>query len=152
MHLLVVEGDLQLADVARRGLTRDGQTVGVCADGSDALLQARLREYDGIVLDIMLPGLNGIEICRRLRAGGVTTPILLLTARDGVDDIVEGLGVGADDYLTKPFAFRELRARLQSVMRRASGSASPRLHAGDLILDPASIASHSARFTSRPPG
>lgn len=135
MRVLVVEDDRQLADVVRRGLERDGQTVEVCDSGSDALLQAQLGDYDGIVLDIMLPGQSGLEVCRRLRADAITTPILMLTARDSVDDIVAGLEAGADDYLTKPFAFRELRARLQSIMRRASGSASSALRAGDLVVD-----------------
>lgn len=136
VHLLIVEDDPQLADVVRRGLEREGQSVDVCDNGDDALFKAQLGGYDGIVLDVMLPGADGFEVCRRLRADRLTLPILLLTARDTVDDVVEGLEAGADDYLTKPFAFRELRARLQSVMRRASGSASPELQAGDLVLDP----------------
>jgi DNA-binding response OmpR family regulator len=135
MHLLVVEDDSQLADVVRRGLVRDGQSVDVCANGDDAVLQAELRTYDGIILDLMLPGRNGLDVCRQLRNDGVTTPILILTARDTVDDVVAGLEAGADDYLTKPFAFRELRARLQSIMRRAAGAASSQLQAGDLVLD-----------------
>jgi DNA-binding response OmpR family regulator len=135
LHLLIVEDDIQLADVVRRGLARDGQTADVCANGDDAVLQAELNEYDGIILDVMLPGLNGLEVLRHLRAGGITTPILMLTARDSVEDVVAGLEAGADDYLTKPFAFRELRARLQSIMRRASGSASSQLQAGDIVVD-----------------
>jgi DNA-binding response OmpR family regulator len=135
MHLLVVEDDPQLASVVARGLARDGQTADVCSDGNDAVLQAELVAYDGIVLDVMLPGQSGLEVCRQLRAKGVTSPILILTDRDTVDDIVAGLEAGADDYVTKPFAFRELRARLQSILRRASGVASPTLQAGDLVLD-----------------
>lgn len=135
MHLLIVEDDPQLADVLRRGLLRDGQTSDICEDGDDAVLQAEVRAYDGIVLDVMLPGRNGLEVCRQLRADGLTTPILLLTARDSVDDIVAGLEAGADDYLTKPFAFRELRARLHSIMRRAAGAASSQLEVGDLVVD-----------------
>ena len=135
MHILVVEDDAQLADVVRRGLERDGQSVDVCDDGDNAVLQAELRGYDGIILDLMLPGANGLDICRRLRNDGMTTPILILTARDTVDDVVAGLEAGADDYLTKPFAFRELRARLQSIMRRAAGAASSQLRSGDLVLD-----------------
>jgi DNA-binding response OmpR family regulator len=130
-----VEDDRQLADVVRRGLERDGQSVDVCGDGDDAVLQAELRGYDAIILDLMLPGANGLDICRRLRGDGFTTPILILTARDTVDDVVAGLEAGADDYLTKPFAFRELRARLQSIMRRSAGAASSRLQSGDLVLD-----------------
>jgi DNA-binding response OmpR family regulator len=135
LHLLIVEDDIQLADVVRRGLARDGQTADVCANGDDAVLQVELNEYDGIILDVMLPDLNGLEVLRHLRAGGITTPILMLTARDSVEDVVAGLEAGADDYLTKPFAFRELRARLQSIMRRASGSASSQLQAGDIVVD-----------------
>lgn len=135
MHLLIVEDDPRLADVVHRGLARDGHTADLCENGDDALLQAELQSYDGIILDIMLPGQNGLDVCRQLRVDGFMTPILLLTARDGVDDIVAGLEAGADDYLTKPFAFRELRARLHSIMRRASGSASSTLQAGDLELD-----------------
>lgn len=138
MNLLIVEDDRHLADVLRRGLARDGQSADICTHGDDALLQAELNNYDAIVLDLMLPGQSGLEVCRQLRARGVTTPILILTARDGVDDIVSGLEAGADDYLTKPFAFRELRARLQSIMRRADGSASSQMQAGDLVVDLAS--------------
>jgi len=135
LHLLIVEDDPKLADIVRRGLVRDGQSADICADGDDAVLQAELNDYDGIILDLMLPGQNGLEVCRQLRADGVTTPILMLTARDDVDDVVAGLEAGADDYLTKPFAFRELRARLQSIMRRASGAASPQLQIGEIMVD-----------------
>jgi DNA-binding response OmpR family regulator len=106
MHLLVVEDDPQLANVVVRGLMRDGQTTDVCTDGVDAVLQAELVAYDGIVLDVMLPGQSGLEVCRQLRAKGINSPILILTARDTVEDIVAGLEAGADDYVTKPFAFR----------------------------------------------
>ena len=119
----------------RRGLTEDGYAVDVHANGADALAQIELTEYDAVVLDIMLPGLDGLAVCHRMRAQKIATPVLMLTARDTVDDIVAGLEVGADDYLTKPFAFRELRARLQSMMRRASGVQSAQLEAGDLTLD-----------------
>jgi DNA-binding response OmpR family regulator len=135
MNLLIVEDDPQLSDALRRGLFRDGHTVDVCHDGEEAMLQLEVRKFDGVVLDIMLPGVDGLEICRRLRAMRITTPILLLTARDSVDDIVAGLEAGADDYVTKPFAFRELRARLHSIMRRAAGAATSQLQTGDLVLD-----------------
>lgn len=135
MHLLIVEDDPQLAGVVARGLGRDGQTADICPDGDDAVLQAELVGYDGIVLDVMLPGQSGLEVCRQLRAKGINSPILMLTARDTVDDIVAGLEAGADDYVTKPFAFREQRARLQSILRRASGTGSSTLEAGDLTLD-----------------
>lgn len=135
MHLLVVEDDPRLADVVRRGLERDGHHVEICDNGDDAVPLIPLREYDAVVLDVMLPGKSGLEVCRELRRDGVTTPVLLLTARDSVDDVVAGLEAGGDDYLTKPFAFPELRARLHSVMRRAAGSASSQLRCGDLVLD-----------------
>lgn len=135
MRVLVVEDDRGLADVLLRGLSEEGYVVDLTEDGNSALHQARAVAYDAIVLDVMLPGKSGIEVCRELRAGGATTPILMLTARDTVDDTVDGLEAGADDYLTKPFAFREFRARLQSVMRRGGASLSPTLAAGDLVLD-----------------
>lgn len=135
MQVLVVEDDRHLADVLRRGLTEDGYVVDVCTNGRDALEQAEVTSYDAIVLDIMLPVVDGLELCRRLRGRDVTAPIIMVTARDSVDDIVAGLEAGADDYVTKPFAFRELRARLQSVMRRAGGATTPQLRVGDLVLD-----------------
>lgn len=135
MRLLIVEDDPHLADVVRRGLGRDGHQVEVCGDGDDAVLQIGLRDYDAVVLDVMLPGKNGIDVCREVRADGATVPILFLTARDHMDDVVAGLEAGGDDYVTKPFAFPELRARLHSIMRRAAGSASSQLWAGDLVLD-----------------
>src|SRR5947209_14704979 len=104
MRILIVEDDPRLADVLRRGLEEDGHDVDISPDGTDAL-ERPLDRYDGIVLDVMLPGRSGIEVCRELRARGVTTPVLMLTARDTVDDTVVGLEAGADDYLTKPFAF-----------------------------------------------
>lgn len=134
MRLLIVEDDPLLADVVRRGVTRDGHTSDTCVRGDDVLLQAKLYTYDATVLDIMLPGIDGIEICRRLRVGESTIPIVSLTARNTVDDIVAGREAGADDYITKPFAFRELRARLHSVVRRAAGSPTSQLRAGDLVL------------------
>jgi two-component system OmpR family response regulator len=135
MRVLVVEDDRNLSDVLRRGLTEDGYAVDVCEDGERAVYQAATGDYDGIVLDIMLPGKDGLAVCRELRAAGTTTPILMLTARDTVDDTVTGLEAGADDYLRKPFAFRELRARLQAILRRPAGAASSELRAGDLVLD-----------------
>lgn len=135
MQVLMVEDDPRLSDVLRRGLTEEGYGVMSCTNGDEVLVQAELTPFDAIVLDIMLPGMNGLEVCRELRAHGVTTPILLLTARDTVDDVVAGLEAGADDYVTKPFAFRELRARLQSVMRRSAGTPSSQMQAGDVVLD-----------------
>ncbi|MGH2447284.1 MAG: response regulator transcription factor [Chloroflexota bacterium] len=135
MQLLVVEDDRRLADTLRRGLGEEGHAVDVCADGAVALSQVEAFSYDGIVLDVMLPNRNGFEVCKGLRSAGIRTPVLMLTARDTLDDIVRGLEAGADDYLVKPFAFRELRARLQAIMRRAGGSASSEIQAGDLVLD-----------------
>lgn len=135
MRALLVEDDRRLVDILRRGLTEDGYSVDVCLEGKEATLMAESVEYDVIVLDLMLPGKGGLELCRELRSSGVRTPILMLTARDSVDDIVAGLEAGADDYLTKPFAFQELRARLHSIMRRAGGPSSAQLEVGDLLLD-----------------
>src|SRR5215467_2757315 len=105
MRILVVEDDVGMAELLKRGLTRDRHSVDVAADGLDGLERARSQPYDTIVLDVMLPGLDGLGVVRRLRSGGVQTPVLMLTARDGVPDIVRGLDTGADDYLTKPFSF-----------------------------------------------
>ncbi len=135
MRLLVVEDDAGLADVLRRGLAEEGFTVELCARGDEAIMLAESATYDAIILDIMLPGASGIQVCRALRAAGTTTPVLMLTARDTVDDIVTGLEAGADDYLVKPFAFRELRARLLSILRRREGLASPLVTIGGITLD-----------------
>jgi two-component system, OmpR family, response regulator len=146
VRVLVVEDDPNLSDVLRRGLSEAGYAVDVCDDGERAVFQAETVDYDGIVLDIMLPGKDGLTVCRELRAAGATTPILMLTARDTVDDTVMGLEAGADDYLRKPFAFRELRARLQAIIRRPSGSTSLELRAGTLVLD---VARREARLGDR---
>lgn len=137
MRVLVVEDDRRLADVLRRGLSEDGWAVDVVDTGDDAAHYTQSAEYDAIILDIMLPGKSGLQVCREVRARNIPTPILVLTARDTVDDIVAGLEAGADDYLTKPFAFRELQARLQSMTRRATGVMSSTVEAGDLVLDTA---------------
>lgn len=117
-HVLVVEDDPSINSMLRRGLTLEGYSVTIAESGSDALEFARIRAPDLIVLDIMLPELDGVEVCRRLRAAGDSMPILMLTARDEVDDRVAGLDAGADDYLVKPFAFPELLARLRALLRR----------------------------------
>jgi two-component system OmpR family response regulator len=135
VRVLVVEDDRALRAVLTRGLTEEGYAVDVSGDGDMAEMQAQNVEYDGIVLDIMLPGKNGLDVCRELRRNGIMTPILMLTARDTVDDAVAGFDAGADDYLRKPFAFRELRARLQAIIRRPSGTASPQIQVGDLALN-----------------
>jgi two-component system OmpR family response regulator len=137
MRILVVEDELKMAGLLRRGLQEEGHAVDLARTGDDALWMARATEYDAVVLDLMLPGLDGLEVCRRLRGGGVWAPVLMLTARDGVDDRVAGLDAGADDYLPKPFSFAELLARLRALVRRGAGERPAVLQVGDLRLDPA---------------
>ena len=137
MRLLVVEDDLKMAALVRRGLIEDGAAVDVAKNGEDALWMAAATPYDAIVLDVMLPGIDGFETCRRLRADGVWTPVLLLTARDAVEDRVAGLDGGADDYVAKPFSFAELSARLRALVRRGAKERPAMLEVGDLRLDPA---------------
>ncbi len=137
MRVLVVEDEVKMAGLIRRGLREEGMAADVASKGVDALWMAGSTEYDAIVLDVMMPGLDGLETCRRLRADGVFTPVLMLTARDAVEDRVDGLDAGADDYLTKPFAFIELLARLRALSRRGPVERAPILQAGDLHLDPA---------------
>jgi two-component system, OmpR family, response regulator len=138
MRVLVVEDERKLGELLSRGLQEEGYTVDLAHVGEEALWRARSVEYAVIVLDVMLPGADGFEVCRRLREGSVWTPVLLLTARDAVDDRVNGLDAGADDYLTKPFAFEELLARLRALTRRTPVERPTMLEAGDLRLDPAS--------------
>ena len=126
-----------MASLIRRGLTKEGLAVDVAKDGEEALWMAQSSNYDVIVLDVMLPGINGFETCRRLRTSGVWAPVLMLTARDSVDDRVAGLDTGADDCLVKPFAFAELLARLRALARRGDGERPSVLEVGDLRLDPA---------------
>jgi two-component system OmpR family response regulator len=135
--LLLVEDDVRMAAALLRGLRAEGMVVDVATKGRDALGMARATEYDGVVLDVMLPDLDGFETCRRLRDDGVWAPILMLTARDAVEDRVKGLDQGADDYLTKPFSLAELLARLRALARRGAGERPAILEAGDLRLDPA---------------
>lgn len=137
MRILVVEDEHRLAAVLKQGLTEQGYAVDLAHDGEEGLGLAELEPYDLLVLDVMLPGLDGYTLCRRLRAQGRHMPILMLTARDAVDDRVAGLDSGADDYLTKPFAFRELLARVRALLRRDGRTREPTLRAGDLTLDPA---------------
>ncbi|MGH3042523.1 MAG: response regulator, partial [Gaiellaceae bacterium] len=118
MRVLIVEDEVKMAGLLRRGLREEGLAADVARTGDDALWMARATEYDAIVLDVMLPGVDGFEVCRRLREAGAWSPVLMLTARDGVDDRVAGLDAGADDYLTKPFSFAELLARLRALARR----------------------------------
>ncbi|MEV4312541.1 response regulator transcription factor [Actinocrispum sp. NPDC049592] len=137
MRVLVVEDERRLAAALKRGLEANAFTVDIVHNGSDALWTAAQRPYSAIVLDIMLPGLNGYKVCAELRRGGVTTPILMLTAKDGEYDEAEGLDTGADDYMTKPFSYVVLVARLRALLRR--GHAAPALlKVDDLVLDPGS--------------
>ena len=137
MRVLIVEDDVKMAGLIRRALREGGMAADVAVKGEDALWMAGATEYDAIVLDVMLPGLDGFAVCRRMRASGTQSPVLMLTARDAVDDRVRGLDTGADDYLTKPFSLAELAARLRALGRRGPVERPPVLAAGDLILDPA---------------
>ncbi|HEV3087901.1 MAG TPA: response regulator transcription factor [Candidatus Elarobacter sp.] len=135
MKILVVEDDPSLADVLRRGLAESGHVVDVERDGRDAERVAQGGGYDAIVLDVMLPGKDGFAVARGLRDAGDATPILMLTARDTVEDTVAGLDSGADDYLRKPFVFNELEARLRSITRRDPAPVRDELRVGDLVMD-----------------
>jgi len=126
-----------MASLIRRGLVKEGLAADIAPNGEEALVSARASDYDAIVLDVMLPGINGFETCRRLREGGVWAPVLMLTARDSVEDRVAGLDTGADDYLVKPFAFAELLARLRALARRGDSERPAVLSLGDLRLHPA---------------
>jgi two-component system OmpR family response regulator len=137
MRVLVVEDEPKLAALLARGLGEEGHPTDVAATGDDALWMACANPYDAIVLDVMLPGRNGFEVCRELRARDVWTPVLFLTARDGVRDRVAGLDVGGDDYLVKPFSFPELLARLRALTRRGPSARPTVLQVGSLRLDPA---------------
>ena len=136
MRVLIVEDELKMASLIRRGLGEEGYAVDLAPNGQDALVRAGATEYDAIVLDVMLPGLDGFEVCRRLREAGVWSPVLMLTARDAIEDRVAGLDTGADDYLTKPFSFAELLARLRALVRRGPIEQPPVLEVGTLRLDP----------------
>jgi two-component system OmpR family response regulator len=137
MRVLIVEDHLKMASLIRRGLRKEGMAADVAGNGEDALARAQATEYDAIILDLMLPGIDGFEVCRRLREAGIWTPILMLTARDSVRDRVAGLDGGADDYLTKPFSYAELLARLRALVRRGPIERPAELRIGDLRLDPA---------------
>jgi two-component system, OmpR family, response regulator len=137
VHILLVEDEIKMARAIRRGLEQDGHTVDQCHDGSEALSRALEYDYDAIVLDLMLPGMDGFAISRELRTRERWTPILLLTARDAVEDRIRGLDAGADDYLVKPFAFGELLARLRALVRRGPSERPAVLAVGDVTLDPA---------------
>jgi two-component system OmpR family response regulator len=137
MRVLIVEDEAKLAAILDKGIRDQGDVADHVGSGEDALWLATSSHYDVIVLDVMLPGIDGFETCRRLRAADVQTPVLMLTARDALGDRVAGLDGGADDYLTKPFAFAELTARMRALVRRGPVDRAPVLEIGDLRLDPA---------------
>jgi len=137
MRVLVVEDEVKMAGLIRRGLVEEGHAADVASSGEDAIWMAQAHAYDAIVLDVMLPRLSGYETCRTLRNAGVWAPVLMLTARDAVEDRVAGLDAGADDYLTKPFSFAELLARLRALARRGGVERPAVLEVDDLRLDPA---------------
>ncbi len=140
MRVLVVEDEIRMASMLRRGLSEDGYSVDIAGDGVEAVWRASEIDYDAVVLDLMLPGIDGFEVCRRLREAGRWVPVLMLTARTGIGDRVRGLDSGADDYLAKPFSFSELSARLRALMRRGAPARPTVLAAGSLGLDPAARA------------
>jgi two-component system, OmpR family, response regulator len=137
VRVLIVEDDLKMANLIRRGLREEGLAADVAIKGEDALWMAGSIDYNAIILDVLLPGINGFETCKRLRADGVWSPVIMLTARDGVEDRVAGLDGGADDYLIKPFSFAELLARLRAICRREVIQRPPVVTVGELRLDPA---------------
>ena len=138
MRLLVVEDDVRLAEILLRGLREEGYAVDSARDGRSALEQLATNTYDAVVLDIMIPAPDGIEVARQMRSAKLSTPVLMLTARDAVEDRITGLDSGADDYLVKPFAFSELLARIRALLRRTPITAAPTLQSGDLKIDTAS--------------
>lgn len=135
MRILVVDDDHRLCAIVKRGLLEEAYAVDVAYDGEEGQFLAETNSYDLIVLDIMMPKKDGLQVCRELRSAGVNTPILMLTAKDTVEDRVRGLDSGADDYLVKPFAFSELLARVRALLRRGAQSRSPELKVGDLLLN-----------------
>ncbi len=137
MRVLIVEDEAKMASLLRRGLGEEGFSADIAPSGEEAFWMARAVEYDAIVLDVMLPGIDGVEVCRRLRDDDVWSPVLMLTARTAVEDRIAGLDSGADDYLAKPFAFEELLARLRALVRRGVVTRPAVLAVGDLSLDPA---------------
>jgi DNA-binding response OmpR family regulator len=146
MRILVVEDDARIARFVTKGLEESGYHVTVAHDGEEGFLDARYNDYDLIVLDLMLPKIDGIEVARKLRTAGKATPILMLTARDAERDKIRGLDVGADDYLTKPFSFGEFLARVRALLRRDTLTRSSLMRVGDLELD---TAAHEVRRRSR---
>ena len=137
MRVLVVEDEVKMASLLKRGLEEEGYAVDIASDGLTAVWMGAEHTYDVIVLDVMLPDMDGFGVCRKLREAGRWSPVLMLTARDGVDDRVAGLDAGADDYLTKPFSFAELLARLRALLRRGEPERPAVLAVDDLVVDPA---------------
>ncbi len=135
MRILVVEDERRLAGIIKRGLVEEGYSVDTAYDGEEAQYMAETSLYDCVVLDVMLPRKDGVKVCQELRANRVNVPILMLTAKDTVEDRVKGLDAGADDYLVKPFAFGELLARIRALLRREALSKTPKLQVGDLVMD-----------------
>jgi two-component system, OmpR family, response regulator len=137
MRILIIEDEVKMARAIRRGLEQEGYAVDVSVEGEDALFRATEYDYDALVLDVMLPGIDGFALCESLRRGGRWVPVLMLTARDSIEDRIRGLDVGADDYLVKPFAFGELLARLRALVRRGAVERPAVLAVEDVRLDPA---------------
>ena len=140
MRILVIEDERKIASFIKRGLREEGYTVDTAFDGEEGYRLTAENEYDLVILDVMLPKRDGISLCRQMRQDGMAAPVLMLTAKDSVQDKVKGLDAGADDYLTKPFAFEELLARIRALLRKGVRQV-PRLQAGDLVLD---VAAHTA--------
>jgi len=135
MKLLVVEDEPRMLELLRKGLSEEGHTVACAVDGSAGLQMVRDHDFDVVILDVMMPGMNGFELAKRIRTENNSTPVLMLTAKDTVPDVVHGLDLGADDYMTKPFSFNELLLRLRAVHRRAVAPSRTQLQVGDLLLD-----------------
>jgi DNA-binding response OmpR family regulator len=151
MNLLIVEDESRMLELLRRGLREEGHSLTCAADGEEGLFLAQNYSFDVVILDVMMPKLDGFQMLQRMRTGKVATPVLMLTAKDSIPDVVRGLDLGADDYLTKPFSFNELLARLRAVQRRAHQLQNPKLQVSDLTLDPStrevSRAGHSISLT-----
>ena len=137
MRVLIVEDEVKIARAIRRGLEHEGYATDVVATGEEAILRATEHDYDAVVLDVRIPAPDGFAVCRQMRARNRWAPVLMLTARDSVEDRIRGLDAGADDYLVKPFSFGELLARLRALLRRAPAERPATLRAGDVTLDPA---------------
>ncbi|MCX5712674.1 MAG: response regulator transcription factor [Candidatus Omnitrophica bacterium] len=135
MRILIIEDEKHIADFVKQGLKEEGYSVDVASEGEQGYFLAGTEEYDAIVLDLMIPKIDGLSLCKKLRQDKINTPVLMLTAKDSVDDKVKGLDSGANDYLTKPFAFKEFLARVRVLLRKYSNAVAVKLQAGDLVLD-----------------